>query len=102
MSINSYKNSRQNSDKQNSSVTTSQSSPIMAGKGSYFSSIVALSATCLLITVSCAPLRAPELYVGAKILEIVMNKALPYDSSLIEEVKKFNIPNNLCIINLNL
>ena len=62
----------------------------MAGKGSYSSSLVALSATCLLITASCAPLPPltdPELYVGADILKIVMNKALPYDSSLIEEVK---------------
>ena len=80
---------------QKKSVITSQSSPnhqldnlfpTMARKGSYFSGLFALTTTYLLITSSCAPLRAPELFVGAKMLEIVMNKSLPFDSSVTEEV----------------
>ena len=59
----------------------------MAGRGSHFSGLFALTTTCLLITSnSFAQLRAPELYVGAEFLEIVMN-TLPYDSNLTEEVK---------------
>ena len=77
--------------------------PIMAGKQSNFSGLFALITSCLLITASCAKLHAPKLYIGAEILEIVMNKTLPYDSNLTEEVKVDSILyNNLCNINIKL